>query len=235
MGYLLDSIVNQSVQPKEIVVVDVYSQDKTIEQVRMRQNLLPQLKIFQIPKFTVSRQRNFGEKQTTVKHLLFLDADTELRGQHSLERYFEQIKKRRPDLAIVTNGSTVDCWKDKLFFTAMDLLFKTIKPIWPLASGTNMYIRRKTFERVGGFDESIAVGEDFEIVYRIVKAGGRFSIISKPKFYTSPRRLEREGRIRFTLKSIRSFFRVVRKGYRDNPLEYEFGHFTAVDQPRKRS
>ncbi len=89
MGYLLDSIVNQSVQPREIVVVDAYSQDKTIEQARMRQNLLPQLKIFQIPKFT--------------------------------------------------------------------------------------------------------------------------------------------------LKSIRSFFRVVRKGYRDNPLEYEFGHFTAVDQPRKRS
>lgn len=235
VGYLLDSIVNQSVQPKEIVVVDAYSQDKTIEQVKMRQALLPRLKLFQILKFTVSRQRNFGASQTTARHLLFLDADTELRGQHSLKMYFEQIEKRSPDLAIVTNSPTTDYWKDKVFFTAMDLLFKIIKPIWPLAPGMNMYIKRKTFERVGGFDESIAVGEDFEIVYRIVKKGGKFSIISKPKIYTSPRRFEKEGRIRFALKSIWSFFLIVRKGYRHSQFEHEFGHFTAVDQPRKRS
>lgn len=235
VGYLLDSIINQSVQPKEIVVVDAYSQDKTIEQVRMRQTLLPQLKLVQIPKFTVSRQRNFGVRQTTTKHLLFLDADTELRGPNVLKKYFEQIKKTDPDLAVVTNNPTTNYWKDKVFFTAMDLLFKTLKSIWPMALGINMYIKRETFERVGGFDESIVVGEDFEIVHRLVKAGGKFSIISDPKIHTSPRRFEKEGRIRLTLKSIWSFFRIVRKGYKDIPLKYEFGHFTAADQPRKRS
>ncbi|MBI2196061.1 glycosyltransferase [Candidatus Daviesbacteria bacterium] len=234
VGYLLDSIIKQAVWPKEIVVVDVYSQDQTVEQVKLRQSLLPQLKLFQIPKFTVSRQRNFGAQHTSARHLLFLDADTELRGANVLKRYFEQIKKTNPDLAVVTNNPTTNYWKDKVFFTAMDLLFKILKPIWPLATGINMYIKRQTFERIGGFDENITVGEDFEIVYRLVKAGGKFSIISDPKIHTSPRRFEKEGRIKLTLKSIWSFFRIVRKGYKDIPLKYEFGHFTAADQPRKR-
>lgn len=235
VGYLLDSIRSQSVEPQEIVVVDAYSQDKTSEQVKMRQKLLPQLKFFQIPKSTVSRQRNFGVEQIIAKHLLFLDADTELRGHNILKRYFEQIKKRGPDLAIVTTGPTTDYWKDKVFFTAMDLLFKTLKPIWPMATGVNMYVKRKAFERVGGFDESIAVGEDFELVYRLVKAGGKFSIISDPKIHTSPRRIEKEGRINFILKNVRAFLHIIRKGYRNNPMEYEFGHFDEEDQLRKRA
>lgn len=235
IGYLLDSIVSQNVQPKEIVIVDAYSKDKTIKQAKLRQKLLPQLKFFQIPKFTISRQRNFGVRQTSAKHLLFLDADTELRGKDVLLKYFTQIKDRSCDLAIATNISTTNYWKDKVFFTTMDLLFKFSKPVWPMATSINMYIKRETFEKIGGFDENIAVGEDFEIVSRLVKNNGRFSIISTPKIHTSPRRFEREGRIKFAFKTTRAFFRVVRYGFRNNPIEYEFGHFTKVDQPRKRS
>lgn len=235
IGYLLDSIMNQSVQPKEIVVVDAFSKDKTIAEIKKRQKNLPQLKVFQIPKFTIARQRNFGVEKTTALHLLFLDADTELRGKDIIKRYLEQVDKKSSDLAIATNKSTTDYWKDKVFFRAMDLTFKISKPIWPMATCINMYVKREFFARIGGFDESIAVGEDFEIVHRMVKNKGKFSIISDPKIHTTPRRFEKEGRIRFALKTTRSFFRVVRKGFRNNPIEYEFGHFTMVDQPRKRS
>lgn len=234
VGYLLDSIAHQSVLPKEVVVVDAYSRDKTVNEIRRRQKTLPQLKVFRIPKFTISRQRNFGVRQTTAKNLLFLDADTELRGKDILKRYFEQIKKRRSDVAIATNKPTTNHWKDNMYFRAMDLIFRISKPVWPMATCMNMYIKRAVFEDVGGFDESIAVGEDFELVHRIVKAKYRFSIISDPKIHASPRRFEKEGRIRFALKATRSFIRVVRHGHRNNPIEYEFGHFTEVDQPKKQ-
>lgn len=235
VGFLLDSIAHQSVWPKEIVIVDAYSRDKTIHEVRKRQKILPNLQVFRIQRYTISRQRNFGVSQTTSHHLLFLDADTELRGHHVLQRYFEQIKRKKPAIAIATNKPTTNHWKDNMYFRAMDLIFRVSKPIWPMATCMNMYIKRSIFEKVGGFDDNIAVGEDFEIVNRIVKGGGRFSIISDPKIHTSPRRFEREGRIRFALKATRSFIRVVRSGYRNNPIKYEFGHFTEEDQPRKRS
>ncbi len=234
IGYLLDSLIDQSIQPKEIVIVDVFSKDKTISEIKKRQKYLPQLKFFQIPKYTIARQRNFGVKKTTAKDLLFLDADTELRGKDVLKKYLEQVKKKSSDLAIATNRSTTNYWKDRVFFKAMDLTFKISKPIWPMATCINMYVKREIFEKAGGFDESIPVGEDFEIVHRIVRKGGKFSIISSPKIHTTPRRFEKEGRIKFALKTTRSFFRVVHKGFRNNPIEYEFGHFTIADQPRKR-
>lgn len=233
IGFLLDSIAHQTIQPKEIVVVDAYSKDKTINQVKSRNKKLPQLKFFQIPKFTISRQRNFGSKQTTAGHLLFLDADTQLRGEDTLKEYLEQIKKKGCDLAIATNKSATGYWKDRVFFKVMDLTFKISKPIWPMAVGINMYFKREVFDRIGGFDEDIAVGEDFEIVHRLVKNKGKFSIISNPKIYTSPRRFEKEGRIRFAFKTTRAFFRIVRKGFRDNPMEYEFGRFTKDFQSKK--
>ncbi len=234
VGYLLDSIIQQSVLPKEIVVVDAYSRDKTINEIRKRQKLLPQLKVFRIPRFTIARQRNFGVKQTTASHLLFLDADTELRDKDALITYYKQIIKRRCDLAMATNKPTTDYWKDDMFFRAMDLIFRISKSVWPMATGMNMFVRREVFEMTKGFDESIAVGEDFELVNRIVKSGGKFSIISNPKIYASPRRFAKEGRIRFALKSTRSFFTVVRHGYKSNPMKYEFGHFTKEYQPKKR-
>lgn len=233
IGYLLDSIAHQSVSPKEVVVVDAYSRDKTVTEIRKRQKVLPQLKVFRIPRYTISRQRNFGVKNSSAPHLLFLDADTELRGRDVLKRYFQEVLKKRPNIAIATNKPSTEQWKDKVYFRAMDLIFKLSKPIWPLATCMNMYIDRKTFERVGGFDDLIAVGEDLEIVHRVVKKGGKFLIISDPKVYTSPRRFEREGRIRFALKAARSFIRIVRHGYRSNPIEYEFGHFNENDQSRK--
>ncbi len=226
IGCLLDSIINQDVQPKEIVVVDAYSTDKTMLRIKSRQKQLPQLKIFQITKSTIARQRNFGVKQTIAKHLLFLDADANLREADALKRYFAQIKEGNFDLAIATNYSTTNYWKDKVFFKAIDLAFKIFKPIWPMATSINMYILRDTFKKNGGFDENIAVGEDFEIVYRIVKNKGKFSILDDPKVYTSPRRLEKTGRINFALKSIQSFIRIVRYGFRNNPIDYEFGKFT---------
>lgn len=233
IGYLLDSIAHQSVLPKEIVVVDAYSRDKTVSEIRQRQKILPQLKVFRLPRYTISRQRNFGVAQTTAPHLLFLDADTELRGKDVLKRYFEKVLKKKPDLAIATNKPSTEHWKDEVYFRAMDWIFKISKPIWPIATCMNMYMKRTAFESIGGFDDSIAVGEDLEIVYRLVKIGGKYSIISDPKVHTSPRRFEREGRIRFALKSAKSFIRIVRHGYRNNPIEYEFGHFNEKDQPKK--
>ena len=234
VGYLLDSLIQQSVLPKEVVIVDAYSEDKTVAEIKKRQKLLPQLKVFRIPRFTIARQRNFGVKQTTANNLLFLDADTELRDKDALITYFKQIKKRHSDFAMATNKPTTNYWKDDMFFRVMDLVFRISKSVWPMATGMNMYVRREVFEIIKGFDENIAVGEDFEIVNRIVKCGGRFSIINNPKIYASPRRFEKEGRIRFAFKSTRSFFTIIRHGFKSNPMKYEFGHFTKEYQPKKR-
>lgn len=225
IGELLDSITKQTVQPKEIVVVDALSQDRTIDEIKKRQRKLPQLKVYQLPKSTISKQRNFGVLKTRATHLLFLDADMTFKDKNTLNLYFQEVLEDKPDLASAFNLPTTEYWKDKAFFTAMNLLFVASRPIWPMTTAMNIYANRKVFKAVGGFDESIRVGEDFELVQRAVKYGHKFTFLKKTKLHTSPRRIEKEGRRKFILKMTVNFFQIILRGYKHIDVEYEFGKF----------
>lgn len=225
IGGLLDSIVTQTVSPKEIAVVDAFSKDKTEEVVKKYFKKLPQLSFYQIQKHTISRQRNLGVKNTTALRILFLDADTALKDKDTLEKYFAEVEAKDADLAVALNYPLSNHWKDKAYFQAANLGTKVGKHIWPAAVAINLYCKRIVFEKLKGFDETIKVGEDFELVQRFAKAGVVYEVLEQPKVHTSVRRLIKEGRIRFVLKMINSFFNVQIYGYKKNPTakEYEFG------------
>lgn len=225
VGELLDSIAFQTVQPKEVIVVDAQSEDKTKEVVIKRKKVLPCLKFFAIPKHTISKQRNFGVRKTSAKHLLFLDADMELRDKQTLEKYLQEVERKKPDIAAADNLPRSSHWKDAVFFNLQNNLLRVSKPVWPMATTQNMYVKRPVFNSVKGFDERVAVGEDHDLVQRIVKKGGKFVLLHQPKLYTSVRRFVKEGRRKFALKMIYSFFYIVRHGYAGIPIEYEFGKF----------
>ena len=100
-----------------------------------------------------------------------------------------------------------------------------------MAVGINLYCKRSVFEKLGGFDEKIKVGEDIEMVQRFAKAGTKYEDLEEPKIHTSVRRLRKEGRIRFVLMMINSFINAHIYGYRKNPIvkEYEFGKHPPVE------
>ncbi len=226
IGRLLDSLAHQTVQPKEIIVVDAYSKDKTIAEVKKRKKELPQLTYYQIPRSTISRQRNFGVSKSRQLYLLFLDADMSLGSPNILKDYYQEVLETKPDVAAAFNLPQSDYWKDKLFFHLMNLFFLLSRPVRPMAGyGLNLYVKRSIFNEAGGFDEQILIGEDQELVQRIVKRGGKFIFLEKVRLYTSVRRFEKEGRLKFLWRVTQSFFYIIRFGYRGNPVEYEFGRF----------
>ncbi len=229
IGKLLDSVLFQSMQPKDIIIVDAFSQDNTIEEIKKRQRKLPQLRYYQIPRDTISKQRNLGAKKTTAKHLLFLDADMQLLDPLTLETYLKEVDSKKPDIAAATNYPDSQYWQDKSFFLAMDLTFKTLKHVWPAAQGMNIYVKRATFLRNNGFDEEIAVGEDHEFVARVAKNGGKLVYLKRPKLYTSVRRIKKLGRFKYATSLTLSFILDHTIGYKRNPLskKYELGNHLA--------
>jgi glycosyltransferase involved in cell wall biosynthesis len=229
IGKLLDSIITQSIQPKNIIIVDAFSTDNTIEEIKKYQKKLPQLKYYQIPKDTISKQRNLGAKKTNAKHLLFLDADMQLLDPLTLEIYLKEVETKKPDIAAATNHPDTDYWKDKGFFKAMDVTFKALKPIWPAAQGMNLYVKHTIFDRFGGFDSEIKCGEDHEFVSRVVKNGGKLLYLKRPKLYTSVRRIKKVGHFKFATSMTISFILDHTIGYKRNPLakKYEFGNYSA--------
>ncbi len=225
IGRLLDSIIGQTVTPKELVVVDAYSKDKTIDEIKKRQKVFPNLRYFQIPKSTISCQRNLGAKKTTASHLLFLDADMELREKDVLMRYFQEILAKGPDVAVATTLPDSDYWKDVLYFRIEDLAFKVFQYFWPVVTARNLYIRREVFDKVGRFDEKVPVGEDQELVQRIVRRGGKLIFLKTIKLHTSVRRVAQEGRTNYAIKMVLFGLNIFLRGHKRSRVKYEFGNF----------
>lgn len=225
IGRLLDSIIKQTVKPKEVVVVDAYSKDKTIAEIKKRQKKLANLRYFRIPKHTISRQRNFGAYKTKSPHLLFLDADMQLKEVDALEKYFKEVLKRKPDVAAAENLPDSKYWQDLLYFKTEDLLIKLLRHFWPVLTARNLYISRKIFNKVGGFDDAIAVGEDQEMVQRIIKNGGRLILLETIRLHTSTRRIEMEGRRRYAVRMVLFGLSILLRGHKKSKIKYEFGNF----------
>src|SRR5688572_2743107 len=181
IGGLLDSIVTQTVSPKEIAIVDAFSKDKTGEVVKTYFKKLPQLKFYQLPKDTISKQRNYGVKKTKSSRILFLDADTALIDDDTLEIYIAEAEEKKADLAVACNYPLSKHWKDKAYFEAANLTTKVGKHVWPMAVGINLFCKRSVFEKLGGFDEKIKVGEDIEMVQRFAKKGVKYEVLEDPK------------------------------------------------------
>jgi len=229
IGKLLDSIAVQSVWPSEIVIVDAFSPDGTITQIKKRQKTLPQLRYYQIPKDTISKQRNLGAKKTKSDHILFLDADTFLLDPDTLKKYYQEVLFKESSIAVAENLPLSEDLVDRILFGVANLGTKTTRYFYPLAVGVNMYIKRRLFKKLGGFNEKIRIGEDCELVQRYAKKGVVYTVLDKPKIYTSVRRLKEEGRMRYITKAMQSLINERIHGYRKNTVKYEFGNHPPHD------
>lgn len=225
IGRLLDSIIEQSVSPKELVVVDACSKDRTIQEIKKRQVISGNLRYFKIPQSTISTQRNFGAKKTVSPRLLFLDADMELRGKETLAKYMEEIIRRKPDVAVARTLPDSNYWKNSVYFKVEDVAFKVSKYFWPVVTARNLYVRRKIFKEVGGFNEEVAVGEDQELAQKIIKKGGKLVFLKGVKLHTSVRRVEQEGRRKYAIKMVLFALNILMHGHKKSKVKYEFGNF----------
>lgn len=223
IGKLLDSIAAQKRGVKEVIVVDAHSTDQTIQEIKKRSAKLTNLRYYQIPRYTVARQRNFGVKKTTSDHIFFLDADVFLQRSDLLDKYWKKIVYKKPDIATARNSASTEKEIDKAIYYFAHYFMKLSRLVWPIAVAINMYVNKTKFMQVGGFDEEIRVGEDTELIQRMIKKGYKYSIFDNIKISSSVRRLNKEGRVKYGLKLLLSAFYAQKYGFRRNPIKYEFG------------
>lgn len=228
VGTLLDSIFYQTIWPKDVFVIDAESTDRTQEVVEKHFKMLPQLQFRKIPKYSISRQRNLGAKLTNAKHVLFLDADMKLKERDTLSVYFHEVNEKNPDIAVAANLPLSTSWRDRVLFLNLNMLIKAAKPFYPWAPGMNIYVKRDSFNKVGGFDDEVKVAEDIDLVQRMVKEGMEFEFLEGPKVHTSVRRFLKEGRRRYIWKLFKGFIAIQRKGFREAEIDYEFGEWNTI-------
>ncbi len=183
---LLSQIKKQQFPHYEIIVADAGSKDKTVILARsfgcrISEGGLP------------AKGRNKGAEEAKGDIFLFMDADNLYLPDNFLGDLLSAFERRNLGVAsfpIYPAGNLFD--KIAYFFYNS---WVSISQRF-LAHATNsVLIKRDVFQRVGGFDEEIKIGEDHDIARRAAKVS-KFGFIKTRPVLTSVRRFERDGRVR---------------------------------------
>jgi GT2 family glycosyltransferase len=117
--------------------------------------------------------RNAGLHRASGKVLAFTDADC-IPDSHWLERGLEALAAQTCDavggqIEIFQTSDTLAARYDYAFGLNQAESFKR----WRAFATANLFVKRDVFERIGGFDDALESGGDFEFCLRARKAGFR--------------------------------------------------------------
>jgi glycosyltransferase involved in cell wall biosynthesis len=157
----LKSIVEQSYERVELIVVDNNSKDNTKEVAKKYAeyvyNYGPER----------SAQRNFGVKQSQGEYVLIIDSDMEL-SRDVVKSCVEKILTNDVLKALIIpeesfgKGFWSQCKKlERSFYSGID---------WQEAA---RFFDRKVYEEVGGYDENLTGWEDYDLPNRIESIYGK--------------------------------------------------------------
>lgn len=177
----LEAIEKQSLNPEQIVLVDNKSEDNSLSIVgKFISDKKGKYKCYSKGKRGPSSARNKGIKESKGDVIAFVDADC-----IPDKKWIEQLSKEFEDPNVnVVAGKIKGIISSSLFDrfhslftlkspekTAVTKEFTLVRGGFPAA---NLALRKKVFEAIGGFDEKLIVGEDYDLCARIYKA--RFAI-----------------------------------------------------------
>lgn len=216
---LLKSIKAQDFFDCEIIVADAGSSDKTLE-------IAKQYDCKVIKGGLPAKARNEGAKIAKGGLLFFLDADTIL-PENFFERALKEFDSRNLDLA---SFCLVPLPKNKASLFFMNLFYN--QPIILLEealphAATGIFVKKNTFEKVGGFDEDVKLAEDHYMARRAQKVfGAKLGIIKSTEVFVSDRRFRQDGWITIGIKYLLCELHLIFIGpVRSDIFKYRFNHY----------
>ena len=202
----INSVIKQTITPKEIIVVDNGSTDQTYQMVS---SLFPEVDYFIEKKRGVSAARNKGILESKSKWIAFLDSDDAWKPT-KLEKQMEYSLFNQDKYRIIHTDET--WYRNKKFLNQLKKhkksggnIFKNSLQLCCI-SPSSVVLKKQIFEEYGLFDENLEVCEDYDMWIRITskeevgfldsplvsKYGGHSDQLSK-KFW---------GMDRFRIKSL---------------------------------
>jgi len=222
VGALLESIKKQPFTPYEVILADAGSTDKTKE---IAANYGAKVVQGGMP----GPGRNSGAKNAQGDFLLFLDADVVL-PDNFLQNAFSEIEENFYDLATCAIEPDSGLGIDKAIYHSFSLYMRLNSLTNPVAAGSCIFITRRLFERIGGFDSKVTLAEDFDLVKR-ASHFRPLHILKSVNVIVSVRRLEKEGRITFVKKAlVVGLYRTLFGEIHDNRFKYEFANFSITNE-----
>ena len=183
MNRLIPSVLNQSLKPIEIIVIDDGSMDDLAESIINSYLALTDIPIIFKKKINggPSSARNVGIKLAKGEFILFIDADDELIAD-SIEWRQKIIESLGEEFASIY-CSSIHSYENKSELTekVMEVRGQIDSSLIGRKNGIPggspyHFFRRKALIDVNGYSESLKFNEDFELILRIAKKWMLFGV-----------------------------------------------------------
>jgi glycosyltransferase involved in cell wall biosynthesis len=168
IGQTIESVLNQTLANFELIVVDDGSTDSTLAM--LSQIADPRLKVLSHPNEGVATSRNRGLAHASAEYVAFLDHD-DLWTPDKLQAQYRALHEN-PRAAVAY--SLVDCIDESGRYlhpgsrvTAQGDVYARLLLTDFLDTTSNPLIRRDALETVGGFDQSFACADDWDLLLRL--------------------------------------------------------------------
>ncbi len=162
--FLLESLKNPTFS-LDVIVVDAHSTDATVQVAEARApgfTGLSSLRVVRAPKRGISAQRNYGASLAKHSTLLFLDADV-IVPPNALELMMTMFAKSELTIATTYIVPPVPDFRGSLIYS-LGAIFQRAMLLRGDAyfAGSCTICTREVFEKVGGYNERLSVGEDID-------------------------------------------------------------------------
>jgi glycosyltransferase involved in cell wall biosynthesis len=148
---------------------------------------------------TIAEARNLGATRAQGEVLVFIDADSVIpKPEHFLQRVEETMRSRKNVAATVRIevAPGVRTAADRFWLMAFNLTFRWSNALGlGTGRGNCQIVNHDAFRQVGGYNENLVAGEDFDLFHRLGKLG-HIAFLWDVTVYESPRRFRKLGYVR---------------------------------------
>lgn len=235
VGAVLKALSEQTVQAKEIIIVDGGSSDATQKIVKRWKNVS-----LYISEKSPAYQRTLGGQKAKGQMLVFLDADV-FPEKDFLEKIVSEYNKKpfaiacpyyigtNRDIKIHNALSFVNVWEYlrticiKIVYLFFDLLFFLFQNVIPSGAGSCIIVDKTVFTTENGFNTQFTY-DDIEFIRRVAK---KRTFRMLPLFLkVSDRRFRKYGVLRMSIQYIfLSLFFIFNRFEIANYIPYRFGAY----------
>ncbi len=192
----LQSLLNQTFQKWEAIIIDDGSDDHTLEIVKNFINRDQRIRCISQANQGPGKARNQGIALAKYDWLLFLDADDWISPQH-LEHLTNRLETD-PNLDVVYCGWAYVLPDGEYIFSQIPERFGDLfVPLtqYCISIIQTFLVRKSLVEMLSCFDNSIQLCEDWLLWQRIARMGARFGIVKEvlAAYHTRPDSLTRNG------------------------------------------
>lgn len=213
---LLDRLERQTFRDFEVIVADAGSTDGTRELCRARGVILTDGGMPAVG-------RNAGAALARGERLFFFDADV-LPPEDFLAKANAEMDRGGMRLATCWFVPDSDHPLDHLLFELANQFVRLSLRTDPHAGGFAIFVDRAIFEQVGGFDETLKLAEDHDLVKRAARHAP-LNMLESTQIRMSVRRLVKDGRFNYSAKCIQvELHRLFKGEVTEDIVDYGFGY-----------